>query len=168
MHITVTCCKLNPYLFLQHADCWLLLPARPWVWAGRDEAMVTRSRTRLPQQRWKSSKDVRPHVLLSLLESGQQSGADGGVEGEEEVPAGVDQRLQTLDGGAPHLPAHIIVVTVLIVRLWMESWERGAVISCWKKMNKSSYATQKSSWIHSLLHHHYFVSHLSLLWISTD
>lgn len=83
--------------------------------------MATRSRSRLPQQRGKGGEDVRPHVLLALFEAGEQGGADGGVEGEEEVPARGDQRLQTFDGGASHLPAHIVIVAVLVVRFWMES-----------------------------------------------
>ena len=103
------------YLFLQHGDSWLLLFARLSVRAGHDEAVVTRPHSCLLQQRRKGSKDVGPHVLLALLKPGQQGGADGGVEGEEKVASRADQSIQTLDGGAPHLPAHVVIVTVLVV-----------------------------------------------------
>lgn len=99
------------HLFPQHGHRRLLLPA----------AEESRPGSRLPQQRGEGSEHVGPHVLLALLEAGQQGGADGRVEGAEKVAPRAHQRVQTLDGGATHLPAHVVVVAVLVVRVWVES-----------------------------------------------
>ena len=65
---------------------------------------------RLLQQSLVGVENIRLDVLLSLLEPGDEGGAEGGVELLHHLVSGHDHRFKTLGGRSPHLPAHVVVV----------------------------------------------------------
>lgn len=52
------------------------------------------------------------------LEAADEGGRNGAVELRQHLVAGGDDSVQALSGGATHLPAHVVVIAVLIVTAW--------------------------------------------------
>lgn len=61
------------------------------------------------------AEDVQLHVLLPLLEAGDDGGHDHLVELLEEIGPGDDNGVDALGSGPAHLPAHVVVIAVVLV-----------------------------------------------------
>lgn len=73
--------------------------------------------SRLPQQHNVSSEDIGLDILLAFLEAMDERGCQGAMEVGQQVRPGANQGCHALGCGPAHLPAHVIVITVLIFTL---------------------------------------------------
>ena len=61
-------------------------------------------------------ENIRLDVLLSLLEPGDEGGADGGIELLHHLVPGHNDGLQALGCRSPNLPADVVIIRVLVIR----------------------------------------------------
>lgn len=73
---------------------------------------------RLPQQHDVSPEHVGLNILLAFLEAADKHRRQGAVEVMQQVRPRADQGRQALGRRPAHLPAHVVVIAVLILTLW--------------------------------------------------
>ena len=72
----------------------------------------------LPQQHNVSPEDVSLDILLAFLEAVDECRRQGAVEVRQQVGPRADQGGHALGRCPAHLPAHVIIITVLVLTLW--------------------------------------------------
>mmetsp|Transcript_56920 Transcript_56920/g.180107 ORF Transcript_56920/g.180107 Transcript_56920/m.180107 type:complete len:552 (-) Transcript_56920:13-1668(-) len=84
--------------------------------ARRGRLVDARGGARLLEQVDEHVVHVDLHALLALAEAGDELRARARVEGGQHLRAVGDERREALGGRAAHLPRHVLVVAVLILR----------------------------------------------------
>lgn len=72
----------------------------------------------MSQQHDISPEDVCLDILLPLLEAADEGRCQSAVEVWQEVGPRADEGCHALGRGSAYLPAHVFIVTVLVLTLW--------------------------------------------------